>query len=223
MRVLVLYERSNVVRDAFHAAGHEAYSCDLAHGADYQRDALTMLGLVKPGEYDIIIAHPPCTYISVSGMHWNKRRPERAIETNKALAHVAELVLALNRTKPVRGWCIENPISILSTHWRKPDQIVQPYQFGDDASKKTCLWLNGLAPLVSDVPPCPPRYVCQVCGVTVKRTTGRCLSCNSFSVQARWANQTDSGQNRLAPSDHRAADRAQTYPGIARAMLQWAR
>ncbi len=95
---------------------------------------------------------------------------------------------------------IENPVGVASTLWRKPDQIIQPYQFGDDASKRTCLWLIGLPRLRIDASLyIPPRFV---------------------GGRPRWANQTDSGQNRLAPSDHRAADRARTYGGIARAMAQ---
>jgi len=101
---------------------------------------------------------------------------------------------------PIPHVAIENPIGVLSSAWQKPSQIIHPYQFGDDASKATCLWLKGLNPLVP-TNQVLPRYVDGV---------------------PRWANQTDSGQNRLSPSETRAADRARTYPGIAAAMLQWA-
>jgi hypothetical protein len=203
MRVLILYECSNVVRDAFRAAGHEAYSCDLTGPADYQEDALGLLQRSVTSAWSIIIAHPPCQYLCNSGIHWNKRRPERAQQTEDAFGHVAQLVNALNQARPLYGWCIENPISILSTRWRKPDQIVQPWQFGDDASKATCLWLSGLPQLRlhSQEDMHPPRFVMW-----------------DGKERQRWGNQTDSGQNRLGPSDTRAADRAQTYPGIARAM-----
>ena len=91
-----------------------------------------------------MIAHPPCTYLSVSGLHWNKRDAERAKKTEEALEFVQYLMDA-----PIEKIAIENPISCISTRIRKPDQIIQPYDFGDDASKKTCLWLKNLPPLVS--------------------------------------------------------------------------
>ncbi len=122
---------------------------------------------------------------------------------------------------PVKRKCIENPISIMSTLWRKPDQIIQPYEFSDDASKKTCLWLEGLPKLVIDPAKyVEPRWVCE-CG-SVQRYKVTCPRCRTFKWKPRWANQTDSGQNRLGPSEHRAMDRARTYPGIAEAFTQWA-
>lgn len=195
MRVLVACESSGTVRDAFAARGHDAWSCDLlpAEGQHYQCDVREHLG----SGWDLLIAHPPCTYLSVSGMHWTTRGLRDPQLTEDAL-DFARLLMAA----PVARICIENPVSIISTRIRKPDQTVQPYQFGHDASKRTCLWLQGLPPLIAK----PDDYV------QPRIVNGR----------PRWANQTDSGQNRLAPSADRWQKRSQTYAGIARAMAeQW--
>ena len=193
MRVLVACEVSGVVRDAFLARGHDAYSCDITK-TDRQTDRHIMadvLTVLHEG-WDLMIAHPPCTYMSSSGLHWNKRRPGRASLTDAAV----EFALAL-AAAPVKRIAIENPIGCLSTRWRKPDQIIQPWQFGHDASKATCLWLKNL-PLL--------RHTNVLEG-------GRA---------ARRGNQTPSGQNRLGPSPERAALRARTYEGIAAAFAdQW--
>jgi hypothetical protein len=139
-----------------------------------------------------MIAHPPCTYLCSSGLHWNSRRPERAQQTAEALDFVRLLLNA-----PVPFIALENPIGCISSKIRKPDQIIQPWQFGDDASKATCLWLKGL-------PPLNPTNV---------------LLGGKF---ARRANQTPSGQNNLGPSPDRWKERSKTYPGIADAMAnQW--
>jgi len=195
MRVLVACEASGIVRDAFRRLGHDAWSCDLvptaAPGPHLERDARELLG----DGWDLVIAHPPCTYLASSGLHWNRRRPGRDALTLEAIAFVRELLAA-----PVPRIAIENPIGCLTRAIRRPDQILHPWQFGEDASKATCLWLVGLAPLVPTAL-VAPRVV-----------AGR----------PRWANQTDSGQNRLGPSPDRAARRARTYPGIAAAMAaQW--
>lgn len=195
MKVLVACEFSGTVRDAFRAKGHEAVSCDLLPtekpGPHYEGDVRDILA----GNWDLIIAHPPCTYLSASGLHWNRRRPERAQKTKDAAAFVMMLADA-----PCPRIAIENPVGFLSTFWRKPDQIIQPYQFGHDASKATCLWLKGLPELE------PTEYVIP------RMVNGR----------PRWGNQTDSGQNKLGPSPDRWAKRSLTYPGIAKAMAeQW--
>jgi len=191
-RVLVACEFSGAVRDAFSALGHEAWSCDLLPnetlGPHLQCDVLEVLN----DGWDLMIAHPPCTYLASSGLHWNKRRPERAALTEAAVAFVRALWEA-----PIPRIAIENPIGCLSTRIRKPDQIIHPWQFGHDASKATCLWLKGL-PLLRPTDVLPG---------------GR---------QARRANQTASGQNKLPPSPDRWKLRSLTYPGIATAMAsQW--
>jgi len=152
------------------------------------------------GDWDLLIAHPPCTYLSASGLHWNKRVPGRADKTKDALEFVRKLMQA-----PVYRIAVENPIGAISTAIRRPDQIIQPYDFGADASKKTCLWLKNL-PLL----------------VPTQRVPGRRVMTLSGRVVERWANQTDSGQNRLSPSADRWALRSKTYEGIAEAMAsQW--
>lgn len=195
MRVLVACESSGVVRDAFAARGHDAWSCDLlpAPGKHLCGDVSAYLH----DGWDLLIAHPPCTYLSVSGMHWTARGLRDPKLTEDALEFVRLLMDA-----PVPRICIENPVSVISTRIRKPDQTVQPYEFGHDASKRTCFWLKGLPRLVVD----PSLYVAP------RMVGGR----------PRWANQTDSGQNRLGPSDTRWQERSRTYEGIARAMAaQW--
>ena len=197
MRVLIACEYSGVVRDAFLSAGHYAMSCDLlpcesgASGDHYQGDVRDVLD----HGWDLMIAHPPCTYLSVSGMHWTRRGLRDPQLTEDALAFVQTLMDA-----PIKRIAVENPISVISSRIRKPDQIIQPWQFGHDASKKTCLWLKGL-PQLTPTQIIEPRIV-----------NGR----------KRWGNQTDSGQNRLPPSADRWKIRSATYQGIADAMAaQW--
>lgn len=195
MKVLIACESSGTVRDAFKALGHYATSCDLLptdlEGNHYQGDVFDILG----DGWDLLIAHPPCTYLCSSGMHWTARGLRGPQLTEDALLFVQRLMDA-----PIQRIAIENPVGAISTRIRKPNQIIQPYQFGDDASKKTCLWLKGL-PVLEHTEYIEPRIV---------------------NGKPRWANQTDSGQNKLAPSDDRWKERSKTYQGIARAMaLQW--
>ncbi len=195
MKVLVACEYSGRVRDAFLALGHDAMSCDLlptdAPGPHYQGDVQDVLGQ----RWDLMIAHPPCTYLASSGLHWNKRQPDRAVKTEAALQFVMALLNA-----PIERIALENPIGCISTRVRKPEQVIQPWQFGDDASKATCLWLKNLPPLK------PTKLI-----------PGRLVN-----GKRRWANQTDSGQNRLSPSADRWKKRSETYQGIAVAMAdQW--
>jgi hypothetical protein len=195
MKVLVACEYSGRVRDAFLALDHDAMSCDLlltdVAGPHYQGDVRDVLN----DGWDLMIAHPPCTYLSSSGLHWNTKRPERAQQTEEALEFVRLLLDA-----PIPQIALENPIGCISTRIRKPEQVIQPYWFGDDASKSTCLWLKNLPPLR------PTNFI-----------EGRIVN-----GKRRWANQTDSGQNRLGPSEDRWKKRSETYLGIAQAMAeQW--
>lgn len=146
MKVLVACEYSGKVRDAFTTLGHDAISCDLLDsetpGKHYKGN---VLDIIDEG-FDLMIAHPPCTYLSVSGMHWTTRGLRDPKLTEDALEFVNRLMQC-----NIARICIENPISIISTRIRKPDQVIQPWMFGADASKKTCLWLKNLPLLQYDM------------------------------------------------------------------------
>ena len=139
MKILIACEESGIVREAFRAIGHCAMSCDLQPsripGPHYQGDVRDILDF----GWDMMIAHPPCDYLASSGLHWNGRIPGRSELTLNALDFVREL-LAAN----IPMIALENPVGCISSQIRKPDQIIQPYEFGDDASKRTCLWLKEL-------------------------------------------------------------------------------
>ena len=162
MKVLVACEFSGTVRDAFTRAGHDAMSCDLlptdAPGPHYQGDVMDVIG----DGWDLMIAHPPCTHLAVSGSRWFK---DKVQEQADALDFVRALMAA-----PIARWAIENPISVISSKIRRPDQIIQPWQFGHGETKATCLWLKGLPLLaptdivegreakVHRMPPGPDRW-----------------------------------------------------------------
>jgi hypothetical protein len=221
MRILIACEYSGRVRQAFAALGHTVLSADFEPAEDnhpnhYQGDCFD---LITTQPFDLMIAHPPCTYLSISGLHWNTRgmlinnRPRTEL-TEEALLFVRRLLAA-----PIPRIALENPISCISTRIRKPDQIIQPWWFGDDASKATCLWLKNLPPLNRSGNEHPPRWVC--CGALLPKSlkTPQCPRCNGTNrAKPRWGNQTDSGQIKLSPSAHRWKDRSRTYPGIAAAM-----
>jgi len=161
-RVLVACESSGVVRDAFIRAGHDAMSCDLLPaeqpGPHYQGDVRDVLD----DGWNLMVAHPPCTHLAVSGARWFK---DKLIEQEEAL-HFVRLLLAA----PIPRIALENPISIISSRIRKPDQIIQPWQFGHGETKATCLWLKNLPLLqptdivegrearVHKMPPGPNRW-----------------------------------------------------------------
>jgi hypothetical protein len=162
VRVLVACEYSGTVRDAFLAAGHDAMSCDLlptdVDGPHYQGDVRDVLN----DGWDLMIAHPPCTHLAVSGARWFK---DKQAEQAEALAFVRLLMDA-----PVPRIAIENPVSVISSRIRKPDQVIQPWQFGHGETKATCLWLKGLPKLtptnivdgrvnrIHRMPPSPDRW-----------------------------------------------------------------
>ncbi len=202
MKILVACEESQIVTKAFRDKGHEAYSCDIlpTSGANpewhIQTDIKFYLGNVKE-KWDMLIAFPPCTYICGSGWFRSVHDPERMKKSVEAIEFVKYLW-----GQDIPKICIENPVGKLSSEIRKPNQYIQPHWFGDDASKKTGLWLKGL-PELKRTKQVPPRIV-EVNGKKYKR----------------WANQTDSGQNNLGPSKDRALLRSKTYPGIADCMAE---
>lgn len=139
MNVLVACEFSGTVRNAFSVNGHNAISCDLlpseSEGNHYQGDVRDLL----EEDFDLMIAHPPCTHLAVSGARWFREKRDQQIE---ALAFVKTLMKA-----KIPMICIENPVSIISSRIRKPDQVIQPYMFGHGETKATCLWLKNLPKL----------------------------------------------------------------------------
>lgn len=192
MRVLVACEYSGVVRDAFLARGHDAMSCDLLPtdvlGPHYQGDVRDVLG----DGWDLLIAHPTCTYLCNSGVRWLSTDPSRWAKMEDGAKFFLEMLNA-----PIPRIAVENPVMhkyAVSIIGRKHDQTVQPWQFGDDASKRTCLWLKNL-----------PK-----------------LNPTDVLIKTRYSNQTPSGQNNLGPSKDRWKLRSTTYPGFAKAMAtQW--
>jgi hypothetical protein len=205
MRVLVACEYSGVVRRAFRELGHDAWSCDLLPADDdskYHIQTDIRDGVLggycgfysqhkqKIVPWDLMIAHPPCTHLAVSGARWFKDKQQ---EQEEALAFVQMLLDA-----PIPRIALENPVSIISSRIRKPDQIVQPWMFGDPYTKTTCLWLKGLPKLE------PTNIVDK--GARHITKSGKSLP--------EWYN--------LPPSEDRWKIRSQTFPGFARAMAeQW--
>jgi hypothetical protein len=200
MRMLVACEFSGVVRDAFAARGHDAWSCDLEPserpGQHIHGDVLPLLR--EP--WDLILAFPPCTHLASSGARWfaEKRRDGRQ-------AAALEFFMAIAGADAPR-LCIENPVGIVSNFWRKPDQIIQPWQFGHPETKATCLWLRGLAPLRA-TRAVEPDYMRRPDGSYYRDKKGKRYSRIHFAS----GRQPD-----------RARLRSRTYPGIAAAMAeQW--
>jgi len=201
MKILVACEFSGTVREAFAARGHDAWSCDLLPtdipGNHYQGDVLEILN----DGWDMMIAHPPCTYLTVTGNKWFKpeykdRFPTRQQDRQDAINFFMSLVNA-----PIDKIAIENPIGIMSTTYRKPNQIIQPWQFGHEASKSTCLWLKGL-PLLK-----PTDIVDK----------GEFVTYKSGKRMTKWYADAAS-----KPPKERAKIRNTTFQGIADAMAeQW--
>lgn len=219
-KILIGYSACPLTRAAFEAHGHEVWTCDLlpardGSGRHIQGDIWDAL---LSRQWDMAVLHPMCTYLTVSAA-WAYSDPDyekypgvgyhqkvkadtltgaaRRFERDKAIRNFRDL---LHSPFPV---AIENPaINFVNKVIRQPDQTIHPYQFGDDASKATGFWLEGLPPLKID----------QSLKVEPRIVNGR----------PRWGNQTDSGQNRLSPSEDRWLKRSETYPGIAKAMgQQW--
>jgi len=194
MKILIACETSGVVREAFRIRGHDVTSCDLLYSDD---DSLHHIvgdcrEVIAADEWDLIIMHPPCTALSVSGNRWYGRDMPKHQQRLDAIRWTMGLwALAQKHSTRV---CMENPVGVLPL---KPTQYVQPWQFGHGESKKTGLWLHGLPALESTtILPIPSS--------------------------GRWDNQTPSGQNKLGPSPDRWKIRSKTYDGIAQAMVgQW--
>ena len=216
MKVLIACEESQAVTKAFRELGHEAYSCDIlpASGGHpewhIQRDVFEV---INEG-WDLMVAHPPCTFLAVSGASWyyhpedknlpvEQRRPHpkypnRAMDREMAVGFFMALMNA-----PIERIAVENPIGIMSSRFRKPDQIIQPWQFGDSASKSTCLWLKNLPKLTA----------------TDIVDKGEVVTCSSGKSMPKWYADALYTANT---KEERQTLRSKTFPGIAKAMAeQW--
>lgn len=225
MKVLVACEESQVVCKAFREKGHEAYSCDIEPCSGghpewhIMQDVIPLLnGSCRfttmdgtehyiAGKWDLLIAHPPCTYLTVTGNRWFniERYGEKAIQRKKDREDATKFFMKFAGADCDKI-AIENPVGYMSTHFRKPDCILQPYEFGHPARKKTCLWLKNLPPLI-------PTDVVR---------PGEILP-GGFSVGASAYHATDENGKILSWNDPRTAKaRSKTFPGIAKAMAeQW--
>lgn len=205
MKILVACEESQAVTKELRLLGHEAYSCDILESSGghpewhLQQDVVPLL----KEKWDMIIAFPPCTYLTVTGNRWFniERYGDKAIQRYKD-REFGIWFFKLFADADCEKIAIENPVGIMSTAWRKPDQIIQPWQFGDAYEKTTCLWLKGLPKLVpTNIVEVPPRK---------QFDSGKSMPewyANAFSL----------------PKEERAKLRSKTFPGIAKAMAeQWA-
>ena len=204
MKVLVACEESQAVCKEFRKLGHEAYSCDIVPCSGghpewhLQQDVIPLL----KEKWDMIIAFPPCTYLTVTGNRWFNidRYGEKAIQRHKDRKNAIDFFMAFANAD-CEKIAIENPVGVMSSEWRKPNQIINPWQFGDAFEKKTCLWLKGLPELKpTNIVEIPPRK---------KFDSGKSMP--SWYAEA-WH----------LPKEERAKLRSKTFPGIARAMAeQW--
>lgn len=193
MIVFIGGEESGTIRDEFIKRGHEAISCDLENsqkeGPHYKGNMFDLIDY----PFDLAIFHPECTNTAVSGARYFEDKKK----DGRYYSGIAFFMKIVHRTQHIPKVAIEHPVSVISSIYRKPDQIIQPYQFGHPESKKTCLWLKNLSPLL------------PTCIINIPE-------------KGYWDNQTISGQNKLGPSEERAKIRSKTYEGIAKAMAeQW--
>ena len=218
MKVLIACEESQTVCKAFRERGHKAYSCDIQEPSgghpewhicgdvlpllNGNCDVTTMDGVKRriEGKWDLIIAHPPCTYLTLAGNKWFKPEfADRFPNRQKQRKEAVDFFMAIANADCDRI-AIENPVGVMSSQWRKPDQYIEPYMFGDPEKKKTGLWLKGL-PLLK-----PTSIVEPVI-----------IHCKSGANEPRWHMET-----MKLPPNERAKARSKTFPGIAAAMAeQW--
>ena len=226
MKILVACEESQRVCMELRKLGHEAYSCDIEPCSGghpewhVQGDVLRILNPTYDGEawlidfctmddeihvidrWDMIIAFPPCTYLTITGNRWfnEEKYGEKAVERKKNREKAIDFFMQIAKAKCLMI-AIENPVGVMSTHFRKPDQIIHPYQFGEKERKQTCLWLKGLCNLVPTDIVEPDIYTYE-----------------NGKTDCAWHMRTLS-----LPPEERRKERSKTYPGIAKAMAeQWA-
>ena len=208
MKILIACEESQTVCKAFRQLGFEAFSCDLQEcsgGHPEWHFKQDIFKIIRMGIWDAMIAFPPCTHLAVSGAAWfeQKRKDGRQQEGIDFFMKIANA--------PVPRIAIENPVGIMSKLYRKPDQIIQPYYFGDEASKKTCLWLKNL----------PPLYHNEKQNLFDDNIThvgkGEVITYESGNRMAKWY-----AELRNLPKEERSKERSKTFQGIANAMAaQW--
>lgn len=198
MKVLIACEESGTVRDAFTKLGHDAISCDFqpsrTPGNHYQGD---VFDIINDG-FDLMIAHPPCTFLTVSGARWlnHPKYPNRKNDRNEAAIFFMKLANA-----NIEKIAIENPIGYMSTYWKKPEQIIRPFQFGDNSTKSTCLWLKNLPLLKATNIIKPEKHITK-----------------SGQVYDKWWFETC----LISNLEERRKARSKTFQGIADAMaMQW--
>jgi site-specific DNA-cytosine methylase len=204
LKILIACEESQAVTKEFRKLGHEAYSCDILPCSGghpewhYQRDVNQLLKV----KWDLIIAFPPCTYLTVTGNRWFnvEKYGDKALKRIEDRKEAIDFFMLFANAN-CEHIAIENPVGIMSTEWRKPNQIINPYQFGDPFEKKTCLWLKGLPELkpTNVVEPAPRKYF------------------KSGKSHPEWY------ANALGlPAEERSKVRSKTFPGIAEAIAkQW--
>lgn len=216
---------SGRVREAFRALGHDAWSCDIVPSLDdspfhIQDDVLKHLY----EDWNVCVGHPPCTFLTVSnnGPLTHGCSLYTAAEGQAFRAQAVDFFMAIINA-PIPHIAVENPVGIMSTRYQPPTQQIQHYCFGEDASKKTGLWLKNL-PTLNPIGFVKPRMVCE-CGHVFpfgELHCRKCLKNAKTHAKPRWANQTDSGQNKLTPSATRSMERSLTPVGLAKAMAdQW--
>ena len=202
-KILIACEESQAVTKEFRRLGHESYSCDIlpCSGGHPEWHLQSDVTEILKEEWDMIIAFPPCTYLTVTGNRWFniKKYGDKAIKRHADRKDAINFFMLFATS--VNKVAIENPIGVMSSEWRKPDQIVNPYEFGDPYEKKTCLWLKGLPKLKTTNIVKPPERT--------KFKSGKTMP--SWYAEA-W----------LLPKEERAKLRSKTFPGIAKAMAtQW--
>lgn len=208
IRIIVACEESQTVCKAFRELGHEAFSCDILPCSGghpewhFKEDIFKVLN--REPKFDLMVAHPPCTYLTVTGNRWfnEDKYGEKAIKRKKDRVEAIQFFKMLSEVD-IKYLAIENPVGIMSTEWRKPDQIVQPWMFGDEAQKTTCLWLKNL-PLLK-----PTNIVGK--GEIIKFSSGKSMP--KWYADAFYKCKT---------KEERSTFRSKTFQGIADAMAkQW--
>jgi hypothetical protein len=219
MKVLVACEFSGTVRSAFRKLGHDAWSCDILPAEDggehRQQNVLTLLD----EGWDLMIAHPPCTHLAVSGARWFA---DKVVEQIAALEFVQRLLDA-----PIPRIALENPVSVISSRIRKPDQIIQPWMFGHGETKTTCLWLKGL-PKLEPTDIVVPEWAVKADGSVHMSAKGKRDNPTHF-LTGRTTRVLKGAQleqweriHKMPPGPDRWKNRSRTYAGIAQAMAeQW--